>query len=700
MTTTTTNGSHPQPPDDTVPAGTVVATEVPAEQVEQGGTDPAPAAVTYADVSPTEGTLRPIIPTNWQSADGIKAELRRHLHRHWHKTRYHGIRSPFYLLKTITYAVLGTGYLVMHIIGWWHCVNLHVLESQAVSKGSAGHKEAMEAHKQGLKTRKSRGTILAVCTVLAIGIAVTMLVFLPWWGWALFAIVAAWFLSGYGKPNNKPLIQPAVIGSQFEKLTPDIIVRALGSLSISKIDAWLRDGKEISLVTPVVRDGPGYRVALDLPWGVTAGEVVERRDKFASGLRRPLGCVWPEGDETHEGRLVLYVCDDPLRTARQPAWPLLKAAKFSIFEPVPFGTDQRVRPTTLPLMFSNLLIGSIPRQGKTVAMRNVLLAAALDPIVELRVFELKGTGDLGPLAPVCHAYGSGADDQTIEECLASMRHLHDVELLRRAKAIKALDRAVCPDSKITPELAAKRSLKLHPIVFGLDEAQEAFSHPEFGKEFEKYALGIIKRGPALGIMLVLATQRPDAASLPSGVTANVGTRFCLRVMDWKANDMVLGTGSYARGINATLMTISDKGCGYLVGAADAAQVTKTYNVNGPAAERIVLRARAAREAAGRLTGFALGDGDETDVRNFLADVLSVFATDRNLWCDTIAARLAAAIPDAYADTTQDAVASQLRAKGVEVKPVRQANAGTRSGCERSAIVAVCGEILRTDLKVV
>jgi DNA segregation ATPase FtsK/SpoIIIE, S-DNA-T family len=56
-------------------------------------------------------------------------------------------------------------------------------------------------------------------------------------------------------------------------------------------------------------------------------------------------------------------------------------------------------------MFANLLIGSIPRQGKTVAMRNVLLAAALDPLAELHVHELKGTGDLGPLEKVAHRYG-------------------------------------------------------------------------------------------------------------------------------------------------------------------------------------------------------------------------------------------------------------------------------------------------------
>jgi S-DNA-T family DNA segregation ATPase FtsK/SpoIIIE len=160
----------------------------------------------------------------------------------------------------------------------------------------------------------------------------------------------------------------------------------------------LREGREITFVSPVVRDGPGWRVAIDLPYGVTVSDVIERREKLASGLRRPLGCVWPEpAADEHAGRLVLFVSDEPLSKARQPVYPLAKAGRADLFKPVPYGTDQRGKPVTLPLMFTNLLIESIPRQGKTVAMRVALLAAALDPLAELHIWELKGTGDLGPM---------------------------------------------------------------------------------------------------------------------------------------------------------------------------------------------------------------------------------------------------------------------------------------------------------------
>ena len=43
--------------------------------------------------------------------------------------------------------------------------------------------------------------------------------------------------------------------------------------------------------SPVREDGPGWRFEVDLPYCVTATQVIERREQFASGLRRPLGAT-------------------------------------------------------------------------------------------------------------------------------------------------------------------------------------------------------------------------------------------------------------------------------------------------------------------------------------------------------------------------------------------------------------------------
>jgi hypothetical protein len=72
-----------------------------------------------------------------------------------------------------------------------------------------------------------------------------------------------------------------------------------------------------------------------------------------------------------------------------------------------------------------------------------------------------------------------------------------------------------------------------------------------------------------------------------------------------------------------------------------------------------------------LTGYALGLDDAEPAWSFAADVLAVFGTDAKLYTATIAARLAERIPQAYADTTPAAVASQLPALGVPVENVRE-----------------------------
>jgi S-DNA-T family DNA segregation ATPase FtsK/SpoIIIE len=169
---------------------------------------------------------------------------------------------------------------------------------------------------------------------------------------------------------------------------------------------------------------------------------MDRRDKLAAALGRPLGCVWPEGNpDVHPGRLVLWVGDQDMASTRQPAWPLLKAGAVDLFKPFPFGTDPRGRTVPMELMYTNLLIGSIPGYGKTFALRLPLLAAALDPRAELWVFELKGSGDLAPLETVSARYASGPDDDTIEAALIALRELRK-ECLRRAEVIRNLPRSV------------------------------------------------------------------------------------------------------------------------------------------------------------------------------------------------------------------------------------------------------------------
>lgn len=481
------------------------------------------------------------------------------------------------------------------------------------------------------------------------------------------------------------------------------MLRALGALGISQITQALgKGGSGVTFPAPITRDGPGWRADVDLPFGVTVSDIMERRERLASGLRRELGCVWPEPDsDQHAGRLVLWVGDQPMSKARQPAWPLAKSGQANVFAPVPFGTDQRARPVALTLMFNSVLIGAMPRQGKTFALRVLALALTLDPRVELRVFELKGTGDLSPVEKVAHHYGCGPDDATVHACLESLREI-ERDLQRRSQTIARLPKSVCPENKVTPQLAARQDLGLAPVAVVIDECQELFTHPQHGDEADRLATRITKLGPAMGIMLLLATQRPDSKSLPTGVSANAGLRFCLRVMGQTENDMVLGTSAYKNGTRATMFTAKDKGIGYLVGAADDPQIARSYYLDAAQAEKVTDRARALREAAGTLTGHAIGQDMTTEAEGntdtLLADILAVTgpeATGAERWNETIAACLAEHRPDVYGQWGAEQLTTALKPHGIRTGQVwgtgEDGQGRNRRGIDPTQIVKILTE---------
>jgi DNA segregation ATPase FtsK/SpoIIIE, S-DNA-T family len=386
--------------------------------------------------------------------------------------------------------------------------------------------------------------------------------------------------------------------------------------------------------------------------------------------------------------LVLWVGDQDMAKAKQPSWPLLTVGKVDLFKPVPFGTDQRGRNVPVTLMYGNALVGAMPGMGKTFTLRIMALGAALDPRAELRIFELKGSGDLDALAKVAYAYASGIDDETIAACVANLRDvLADIE--RRAKTIAKLPKTLCPENKVTPQLAGQKSLGLHPLVVVIDECQNLFSHPAYGKEAGELCEKIIKLGRAFGVILLLATQRPDAASLPTGVSSNAGIRFCLRVMGQTENDMVLGTSMYKNGVRATTFTTRDLGIGYLVGAAIDPQIVRSYGVDNPAADRICDRARTARIAAGTLAGYAAGEASdqaEQVASTLLADVLAVIRTDEpKVWNETVVARLTELRPELYEGWTVEQLTAALKPYGVKTGQV-WGQTGEGKGANRRGIV--------------
>lgn len=618
-----------------------------------------------------------------------------------HLVAYHGVRAPWYGLRLAAQSPRGAARFVGGTVRWVSDAEGEPLRQAAASKGNAGVEEYLKLSRQRDRRVRWRGLVAVAACVVGLPTALALYVLAPTWLLALSGSVVTLTMGWLGREADAPVVHRAVESTAAPKLTSDIVLRALGSLGVPAISQAQGKGKDgFSFTAPIARDGNGWRAEGDLPFGVTVTDIIDRREKLASGLRRPLGCVWPEAvADEHTGRLVLWVGDQDMSKAKQPTWPLRKSGSVDLFKPVAFGTDPRGRWVELTLMYIAGVIGAIPRMGKTFLLRLLLLIAALDARAELHTYDLKGTGDLDPVGDqVSYRHRAGDEDEDIEYALADLRELR-TELRRRTKAIRGLPKDVCPESKVTSELASKQSLRLHPIVLAADECQVWFEHPEHGDEFEEICTDLVKRGPATGIVVLLATQRPDAKSLPTGISSNASARFCLKVMGQLENDMVLGTSAYKRGVRATQFAWGDKGIHYFVGEGADARIVRSVFADAPAAEAIAARGRALREKAGLLAGHAAGQAVEVDATpafDLLTDLLAVIPADEpKVWNEVAAARLTELRPEVYGDWGSEQLTAALKPLGIRTGQVwgttESGKGANRRGLKRADILKAVAE---------
>ena len=105
-------------------------------------------------------------------------------------------------------------------------------------------------------------------------------------------------------------------------------------------------------------------------------DVVKNREALASALavdELQLSVERVRGNGGHAGRVAMWVADQDPYATPPVRTPLLAVERWDAWRPVPFGRDARDRRVDLPLVWTSVLIGAIPRQGKTMAAR---LAAA------------------------------------------------------------------------------------------------------------------------------------------------------------------------------------------------------------------------------------------------------------------------------------------------------------------------------------
>ncbi|WP_329367124.1 cell division protein FtsK [Streptomyces sp. NBC_00669] len=640
---------------------------------------------------------RPVVPPWARSRRELRGAARWASGYVGHVSAYHAIRAPWYAVRLTLQAPRGAARFVGGSLRWVADAEGGPLRQAAATREDV--EEYLKLSRQRDRRVRWRTVVGALAAICGTVTALTLYVLGPAWMVAACGAALTLALGRLGQPEDAPIIHRAVEIPKATKLTSDVVLRALGALGISAVNqSQSKGGSGFAFTAPITRDGPGWLAEGDLPYGVTVADVLDRREKLASGLRRPLGCVWPEAvPDEHTGRLRLWVGDQDMSRTRQPKWPLLEAGSVDLFRPQPFATDQRGRWVSQTLMYVSGIIGAVPRMGKTFLLRLVLLIACLDLRAEIHAYDLKGTGDLSPLARVAHRYRAGEEEDDIAYALTDLREMR-AELRRRARVIRELPKDLCPESKVTSTLADRKSLGLHPIIIGVDECQKWFEHPQYGAEFEEHCTDLVKRGPALGITLLLATQRPDSKSLPTAISANATVRWCLKVMGQIENDMVLGTGSYKRGIRANTLAWADKGIAWFVGEGADARIVRCVKVDAPAADALALRVYELRKRAGMLTGQALGEDTvaaSAASYDLLTDLVSALPPGKaKAWSEDIVTRLAELRPEVYGQWTPEQLAAAVKPYGlrtVQVWGTADGKGANRRGLRREDVLNALAE---------
>ncbi|PWV74066.1 DNA segregation ATPase FtsK/SpoIIIE, S-DNA-T family [Prauserella marina] len=465
---------------------------------------------------------------------------------------------------------------------------------------------------------KISGSVLGAAVLAGIAVTVVYGAVALWGAGAVAAIALA--ITGRKKDGN-PGRKPTLAGPRTLTWTIDsqVLVDAFRDAKLIGKDETLR------LVERATRQGDGWAVTVDLPATRKAADVVKNRDALASALavdELQLIVERVRGNGGHAGRVAMWVADKdpyaqpPLRT------PLLDVARWDVWRAVPFGRDARDRKIALPLVWTSLLIGAIPRQGKTFAARLAASGLILDPHARLYVADFKAGKDWDAAARVAHRFLSGDE---AEHVLALRDWLVELvgEVQRRYRRMRDLDDSVCPESKVTPGMSRDADLDMPVTALFIDEVQVALEDRTpisvqgkrlpVGEYIGELLTWLAKKAPAAGIILALATQRPDSKTIPSGLRAVLGSRFALRVMDWRDSNIVLGEQMNTRGFDSSRLLASHKGVGILrpdgeteAGADVLAMTVRTYFMPNDDWRTICERGRVLRESAGTLTGHSAG----------------------------------------------------------------------------------------------
>jgi S-DNA-T family DNA segregation ATPase FtsK/SpoIIIE len=420
-----------------------------------------------------------------------------------------------------------------------------------------------------------------------------------------------------------------------------------------------------SMLGPITIAGCGVEVDVTLPSGVATNEVQSRRRKLAENLTRHEHEVYitiPEAART----VRLWIADSGALDEPIGPSPLVTdetmTANYKTGK-APWGRDLRGDGAELSVYQRHLLITGRSNQGKTAALRSLVLWLALDRSVQFWIADLKGAGDWSMFHGIADLLIEGPSD---DHCIQATEMVEDAvtEMNRRLDVLKGDPSAV-----------------FRPLIVLVDEAQKAFMCPAVDDKKRPYggskatsryfmaARTIHNQGRAVDVLLWQGTQDPTDQNLPKLVREGAHTRASLVLGSESQAKMALGDKAVEDGAAPHLLRQGlDKGT--LVVASDGIDMPKgqssitvrTHFIDDDPAKAIAGRARALRGGVSTLTVIERGEK-----RDALADIAAAIGDASRLPTTDVLKRLAMLSQDTYGDWTNGDLKRVLEAEGEEPK---------------------------------
>lgn len=284
-------------------------------------------------------------------------------------------------------------------------------------------------------------------------------------------------------------------------------------------------------VQDVTASASGYSLDLVLPPGMDPGLLMQSCGALAATLQAQACTV--ESSTRHAGHVRLLVrLREPLARPLPVVFPLLPHLERggvidAYLDHVPLGLDEHARTVTTKLFERNFALAGEPGSGKSCAAQELIAALAADPRCALVLVDLKGGLE-------AKTWRSRADvlARTVPEAVAALRSVCAV-IDDRLDQVWRLEGSA---RKIGPGV---------PIVgVVIDEAAQLTGAANTDKAARDEAVTLLTRiaslGRALGVVLVIATQKTTGDSIPTGVRDLISTRWALRVSSRAASEAILG----------------------------------------------------------------------------------------------------------------------------------------------------------------